>query len=108
MLQDQEHLIASSIPPSDYARQSTARKHQRRLQGRLGAFQQAGAGVGGAEPIGAAPCPDPQLIGLYIANCAAPDNKAPPQSATLTPLGLNYRTPPLRPRQALPAARLYA
>ena len=36
----------------------------------------------GAEPIGAAPCPDPQLIGLYIANCAAPDNKAPPQSAT--------------------------
>ncbi len=47
-----------------------------------GRISLVGAAVGGAEPIGAAPCPDPQLIGLYIANCAAPDNKAPPQSAT--------------------------
>ena len=30
----------------------------------------------GAEPIGAAPCPDPQLIGLYIADCASPAQPA--------------------------------
>ena len=30
----------------------------------------------GAEPIGAAPCPDPQMIGLYIADCASPAQSA--------------------------------
>ena len=30
----------------------------------------------GAEPIGAAPCPDPQMIGLYIADCASPAQPA--------------------------------
>ena len=36
----------------------------------------------GAEPLGPAPCPDPQLIGLYLTELAGPTGGSPSQSAS--------------------------
>jgi len=36
----------------------------------------------GADPVGTTPCPDPQLIGLYLTNLAAPVGKAPAITVT--------------------------
>lgn len=49
----------------------------------------------GAEPLGRAPCPDPQIIGLYLTDLAAPARGGPARSATtierrLSGLSWNY------------------
>lgn len=36
----------------------------------------------GADPVGTAPCPDPRLIGLYLADLAAPVDKTPAITVT--------------------------
>jgi hypothetical protein len=38
--------------------------------------------LGGSDPVGTAPCPDPQLVGLYLTDLAAPVGKTPAITVT--------------------------
>jgi integrase len=64
----------------DYARQATA-ENTNKAYGRDWAHFTRWCRLHGAAPIGAAPCPDPKLIGLYITDCAAPQNGSPARPA---------------------------
>jgi hypothetical protein len=71
----------------DYAKASTAEntnkayaadwKHFGRWCRRHGADP-----LGGSDPVGTGPCPDPQLIGLYLTDLAAPVGKVPAITVT--------------------------
>lgn len=84
----------------DYAKASTAEntnkayasdwKHFARWCRRHGADP-----LGGCEPVGPTPCPDPKLIGLYLTSLAAPTGKTPALSVStvdrrLSGLAWNY------------------
>jgi integrase len=50
----------------------------------------------GVDPLGSTPCPNPQVIGLYITECASPQNGSPPLSVStierkLSGLSWNYK-----------------
>ena len=60
----------------DYARQATAESTNAAYKADWAHFTRWCRRRGTA-PVSGTPCPDPQLIGLYIANCAAPDDKSP-------------------------------
>jgi len=59
----------------DYARQATAENTNAAYKADWAHFS-SWCRRQGAEPVGAAPCPDPQLLGLYIADCASPAQSA--------------------------------
>ena len=60
----------------DYARQALGENTNAAYKADWAHFSSWCRRRGGAEPIGAAPCPDPQMIGLYIADCASPAQSA--------------------------------
>lgn len=50
----------------------------------------------GVDPISGSPCPNPQVIGLYITECASPQNSSPPLSVStierhLSGISWNYQ-----------------
>jgi integrase len=65
----------------DYARQATAENTNAAYKADWAHFS-SWCRRRGTEPLSGAPCPDPQLIGLYIANCASPDQGAPALSVS--------------------------
>jgi len=75
-----DHLVDKA---NDYARQATA-ENTNKAYAKDWAHFTRWCRMKGAEPLP----PNPQLIGLYITNCVAPDAKAPSQSA-IRPLSVS-------------------
>jgi integrase len=79
----------------DYAAQATANNTNKAYKGDWVHF--AGwCRRRGADPLAGSPCPDTQLIGLYLANCAAPDDHTAALSVStierrLSGLAWNYQ-----------------
>ena len=73
--------IVSSTPPRDYAKASTAENTNKAYAADWTHFSRW-CRRHGAEPVGTTPCPNPKLIGLYLAELAAPTGPSPSQPAS--------------------------